>query len=228
MRATIPLFGDLPTWKPRNRFLDYGPFLIPKVPESLEEESFGPKAVGFVYSHDYLGDIGLELAYGDVSENGVIRSAGITVVWPTSEDRSAARGQTLLGPEIALGRITDKAVYGFRAKHLTDVWGESQAELFIGKIGTNDTTLQLFGAYSLGNGWQIESKPTIRYDWEAVDNNKWSVPLGGGISKTFRLGRWPMKLGVEYEHYVVTPDRFGPDCNVRLNFVPFVSTKMLR
>jgi hypothetical protein len=31
-----------------------------------------------------------------------------------------------------------------------------------------------------------------------------------------------MKFGVELQHYVVSPDRFGPDWLVRFSFVPLV------
>jgi hypothetical protein len=160
------------------------------------------------------------VGYGGVSDAGRISMISLALVTPTSEDGSGRYNQWLLGPEFALGRITDSSIYGIRAKHLTDISGEGEQEL--GKLATNETTLKVFFGYSLGNGWQIESNPEILYDWEAVSGNEWLVPIGAGISKTFRAGRRPMKFGIELQHYVVSPDRFGPEWLVRFSFVPLV------
>ena len=145
---------------------------------------------------------------------------------PTSEDGSGRRGQYLIGPEVALGKRTAQGLYGFRLKHLTDVYGQGGQEL--GKLPTNETTLQVFLAYSFGNGWQLESNPTILYDWEAVSGNQWLVPICGGISKTFSVGKRSMKLGVELQHYIESPERFGPEWLLRVNFIPLVSTKFFQ
>lgn len=217
LRATIPINGDLPNWKPEP-YIDYRDFTIRKVPE--DEPRIAPTAGEFGYGHDHLGDIAFDIGYGGVSDTGLISMYSVALVTPTSEDGSGTRNQWLLGPEFALGRISDKSIYGFRAKHLTDIAGEGEQEL--GKLATNETTLQLFLGYSLGNGWQLESNPVILYDWEAVSGNEWLVPIGGGVSKTFRAGKRPMKLGVELQYYVVSPDRFGPEWLLRFSFTPLV------
>ena len=217
LRATIPIEGDLPNWQPLD-YIDYRDYMIRKVPE--DEPRIDPANGEFGYGHDHLGDIALDFGYGGVNADGRLSLFNLAVVMPTSEDGSGKRNQWLLGPEFALGKMTDKSVYGFRAKHLTDISGEGEQEL--GKIATNETTLQLFYGYSLGNGWLIESNPVILYDWEAVSGNEWLVPVGAGASKTFRAGRRPMKLGLELQYYVVSPDRFGPEWLLRFSFTPLV------
>ena len=61
-----------------------------------------------------------------------------------------------------------------------------------------------------------------------IEGNEWLLPVGAGVSKTFRTGRRPMKIGVELQYYVVSPDRFGPEWLLKINFIPFVSTRLLQ
>ncbi len=223
LRLTVPINGDLPNWKPEP-YLDYRDFIIRKVPET--EPRIDPENGGeFGYGHDHLGDIGLDIGYGGVSEGGTIGMIGLAAVFPTSEDGSGTRNQWLIGPEFALGKKSERSVYGFRLKHLVDIDGEGEQEL--GRLPTNETTLSLFFARSLGNGWQVESNPVILHDWDAVEGNEWLVPIGAGVSKAFRVGRRPMKLGVELQYYVVSPDRFGPEWLLKFNFIPFLSKSLL-
>ena len=146
---------------------------------------------------------------------------GLASVLPFSEDRSTSRDLVLLGPEFSLGQVTRWGLIGAKAKHLTSVAREDQWE-------TNDTTVKIFFAYGLGNGWQIESNPIIFYDWEAVSGNEWTVPIGAGVSKTMMVGSVPLKLAFEIQKYVVTPDRFGPEWLFRFSLTPVLSTRLLR
>ena len=219
LSATLPIKSDQPYWKPV-LYLDWDEFVIRQVP--FIDETMG----GFSSGHDHMGDIGIDIGYGGVNENGFLSMVGIATVFPTSEDQSARRGQWLIGPEFALGQVTRWGLFGVRAKHLTDIDGESVQE--VGKLDTNETTLKLFYAYALGNGWQIESNPIILYDWEAVSGNEWIVPIGLGMSKTIMLGRVGTKLAFDIQHYVVSPDRFGPEWLFTFSLTPVLSSKLLR
>ena len=135
----------------------------------------------------------------------------------------------LLGPEFVLGKVTDWGLYGARFKHLTDVYEDDVPGGYGAEFpwSTNETTAKVFFAYGLGNGWQIESNPTILYDWEAVIDNEWTVPIGGGVSRTMRIGRVPVKFGVEIYKFILSPDRLGPDWQLTLSIVPVLSSKLL-
>ena len=220
LRATITINGDTPGWKP-DFWIDYPQWLIRQLPD-LDET-----AGAFGSGHGHMDNLGFDIGYGGVDEDGVISMIGIANVAPTSDDQSAMREQWLIGPEIALGKMTDWGLYGMRAKHLTDIWTSSNLAQGI-EYDTNETTLKLFFAYSLGNGWLIEANPTILYDWEAVSGNEWTVPVGAGVSKTFMLGSVPFQLGLEFQKHVVSPDRFGPDWLVNLNLTPVLSTRLLQ
>ena len=89
-----------------------------------------------------------------------------------------------------------------------------------GGYNTNTSTLEVFFAWGLGNGWQIISYPVIEYDWEAASGNHLALPLGGGVSKTVRLGRVPMKMNLELYGYLESPEAFGPEWMLRFSLAP--------
>ena len=120
-----------------------------------------------------------------------------------------------MGPDIAIGKVMPWGVYGAKAKHVTGVMGDNT-------WNTNITTLEVFFAYGLKNGWQLLSSPEIRFDWEALSDNQWSVPLGGGLSKTMKIGRMPLKLGFEMQYYLISPDSIAPQWLLTFNLTPVI------
>jgi hypothetical protein len=214
LRATIPIIRQQPYWSPQGKRGDYGEFLLRQIPTI--DETGGD----FYDGHTHFGDAGIDIGYGGVGEAGVITMLGASVVFPTSDDESVSRNQALLGPEIALGRVTDWGIYGLRAKHLINIVGEGHQGV---DYDTSETRLELFFGYSLGNGWLIESNPEILYDWEGIDDNRWNIPVGAGISKTSLFGTVPIKFAAELQHFVVSTDRLGPDWLLRFSIVPVIS-----
>jgi hypothetical protein len=63
---------------------------------------------------------------------------------------------------------------------------------------------QPFFNYNLKNGWALSTAPIVTVDWSAAQN-KWAVPLGGGVSRTFKLGDQLMSVSAVYYTYVTRP-----------------------
>ena len=53
--------------------------------------------------------------------------------------------------------------------------------------------------------------------------NKLSLPLAVGVSRTVLFSGRPWKFGVQYWHYVESPDDFGPDYQIRFSVSPVVA-----
>jgi len=64
-------------------------------------------------------------------------------------------------------------------------------------------------AYSLGNGWVVNTYPTITANWNAEKGQKWTIPVGGGINKLVFFGKMPVNFGAQYYQNVVRPDYAG-------------------
>jgi hypothetical protein len=69
---------------------------------------------------------------------------------------------------------------------------------------TNQFLLNPFVSYHFGDGWSVGSSPNIAANWIA-NGGKWTVPVGGGISKTVRIGDQPLKFAVESYYNAIRP-----------------------
>jgi hypothetical protein len=47
--------------------------------------------------------------------------------------------------------------------------------------------IQPFVNYNFEKGLYLSSSPIITCNWEADSGNRWTVPIGGGIGKTFQI-----------------------------------------
>ncbi len=202
MRLGIPINGTQPIYEvgQGDDYAEISPFLIRQNASTIPTDG----TFDNYHGHSHLGDIDFDIAYGGVSENGFISMYGIAGVLPSSQDLSQSIDQYQLGPEVAFGKVTGWGVYGAWLTHLTRVSGED-------KWDTNMTSLKIFFAYGLGNGWQVFSNPVIEYDWEGDTDNQLFLPLGAGVSKTTRIGNIPMKFAFEIQKYIASPDAIGPD-----------------
>jgi len=214
LRATIPVSFGSPTYYADDD--EYPEWLIRQLADTISADGV------FIDGHGHLDDISYGLAYGGVSDSGFISMFGIAGVLPVSQDGSIERDQYLLGPEVAIGKITRWGVIGAWLTHLVDVADVSGRDIF---WETNETSLKAFFAYGLGNGWQIISNPEITYDWEAASSNKLMLPIGGGVSKTFRAGRFPLKMDLELYSYVESPEVFGPEWLLTFSLTPVFSDR---
>jgi hypothetical protein len=48
----------------------------------------------------------------------------------------------------------------------------------------------------------LNSTPTITADWEKPSDQRWTVPIGGGIGKLVRIGQLPVDFNVQYFTHV--------------------------
>ena len=158
-----------------------------------------------------LGDIAFDLAYGRTTEDGILWATGIISSLPTATD-DLGTDRFTLGPELLYGKLTETYVLGMFPNHQWDIGGS-------GDVDVSLTTVQLFGTYLPGGGWNVGTTPIITYDWIT---EQWTVPLNFTVGKTFIFGTTPWKLQLEFNYYVEQADRFGPEWMIGFNFAPVV------
>ena len=54
-------------------------------------------------------------------------------------------------------------------------------------------------------------------NWEADSNNRWTIPIGGGAGKIFKLGKQMINSKLEYYYNVEKPEG-APDYSVNFTF----------
>jgi hypothetical protein len=175
-------------------------------------------------THSHTDAVTFDLAYGGVNESGRIFNYGVAGVLPTTSDTSNGRQQFILGPAVNIGKMTDWGVYGVLFSHVIDLIEKRDKHA----PDTTQTTLQGYFSYDLGRGWQLISNPTITYDWEGDSGNKLNLPLGGGIAKTVKIGKLPLRFTAEAQYFVASTDRFGPDWLYKFSVSPIIPGKRTR
>jgi hypothetical protein len=203
----------------------------PVLPYSLSDTSnfFVRPAIPVIFSQDVpqagggfssegvdLGDIGFDVAVGKTLPGGIVVLGGVVGALPTATNDALGLDQWLLGPEFAIAKLADWGVVGVLLTHQWDIAGDDDFD-------TSITGGQYSYAFNLKNGWQIFSAPTFSYNHEASSGNKWTLPVGIGVSKTSIISGRPWKFSAQYWQYVKTPDNFGPDFQLRFTVTPVVS-----
>ncbi len=76
----------------------------------------------------------------------------------------------------------------------------------------NQLRIQPFVNYNLPAGWYFTSAPIVTANFSASDDSQWTVLIGAGIGKLWRLGKvgLPLNTQIVSSYNVGTPD-CGPD-----------------
>lgn len=127
---------------------------------------------------------------------------------PTATDYRLGSGQWGIGPSIVVVHKSGPWVIGALASNVFSVggWSDENVNLF---------TLQPFINYNLKDGWAIGFSPTITADWNSPNDERWTIPIGLGISKVQKVGALPMKFGVSGYYNIEKPAN-GPDWQLQL------------
>ncbi len=66
--------------------------------------------------------------------------------------------------------------------------------------------MQPFVNYNFGGGWAASFAPLIFANWDENDSDeRWSIPIGGGITKTTVFNKRPMNLSFQYYRFIEHP-----------------------
>jgi hypothetical protein len=70
----------------------------------------------------------------------------------------------------------------------------------------NQLTLNPFAFYNMKGGWYFMTSPVITADWAAVNHdNRWTVPVGGGVGRVYKIGSQLLNSRVQFFNDVKTP-----------------------
>ena len=150
--------------------------------------------------------------------DGVVWGLGATFKFPTAEDDALGAEKWQAGPAAMLFRFTPKWTVGVLAQHWNSFAGDGD------RNSTSQTDIQYVIRRSLGKGWALGMGPTISIDWEEDSDNRYTIPIGLGLTKTFRLGKVPIKARIEPQYSIVRPDDFGEEWNIRIQFAPVIQS----
>ena len=92
----------------------------------------------------------------------------------------------------------------FRSRHI--LVGSLVSNEFAGvnHVHENQMTIYGFAFYNFKHGWYLVSTPIMTADWTAERSHRWTVPVGGGAGKLFKVGHQPLNARAEYFNDVRT------------------------
>ncbi len=132
--------------------------------------------------------------------------AGPVFEFPTNSDDRLGTDNWSAGPSFVALKIEGPWVFGGLINQL---WSYTSEDPEINKM-----LIQPFLNYNLDEGWYLTSSPMFTADWTADSNNRWTIPVGGGIGRLVRIGKLPVNFSVQAYYNVETPDS-GADWSAR-------------
>jgi hypothetical protein len=128
------------------------------------------------------------------------------VFWlPTATGNTLGVNKWGAGPSAVVLTIQDHWVYGVL---VNNIWAGTQNQR------VNQMLIQPFLNYNMADGWYLTSVPVITANWLAKSSDRWTVPVGGGIGRLFKVGKLPINAQVQAFYNVVKPES-GPDWTLR-------------
>jgi len=82
------------------------------------------------------------------------------------------------------------------------------------RADVNLMTFQPFINYNMKDGWFLTSSPVMTANWEATSGNRFTIPLGGGFGRVFKIGKQPINAQIQAFGYADKPAG-GPDWTLR-------------
>ena len=144
-----------------------------------------------------LGDISFTGFFSPKESGKWIWGAGPVALLPTGAD-GLTQDKWGLGPTAVALTFNGPWVYGGLINNIWSVSGSGQKDI-------NLMTLQPFINYNLPGGRYFTSSPLITANWEANSGEQWTVPLGLGYGKIFKLGNAPVNGQISLYHNVEAP-----------------------
>ncbi|KRE12306.1 neuromedin U [Bosea sp. Root483D1] len=127
---------------------------------------------------------------------GLIWGVGPTVLLPTSTDKVFGKAVWGAGPGAVALTISGPWVIGGLVNH---IWSFDESRT------VSLTTIQPFVNYNFHGGWYLTTSPVITANWKAKSSDRWTLPIGGGFGRVFKIGEQAVNMQLAAYYNAVTP-----------------------
>jgi len=156
-----------------------------------------------------LSDVQEQLFFAPKTKPGqLIWGAGPIFQFPTATPNTLGSGKWSVGPDAVALVMPGSWVLGTLVTQLWSVAGLPN------RPNVSSFLVQPFVNYNLKGGWAITSAPIMTSNAN-LPGTKWTVPVGGGVAKTFKDGDQLMQITALYYTNVVRP-LAAPQTNFRI------------
>jgi hypothetical protein len=146
-----------------------------------------------------VGDFQEQFFFSPSKASTFIWGVGPVFSMPTATAAPAKTGTWGVGPSAVLLTMKGPWVVGALVNQIWPFYDRND------KPKTDLFFFQWFVNYNFGKGWAITAAPSNTANWDAEEGQRWTVPLGIGISRTTVFNRQPINLGVQYYSNIKRP-----------------------
>jgi hypothetical protein len=146
-----------------------------------------------------IGDLNPQFFFAPKTKPGaLIWGVGPQMLFPSATPATLGAGKYGLGPALVGLIMPGDIVTGALVTQVWSIGGDPT------RPDVSSILIQPFFNYNLKGGWTLTTAPQMTANWNATpQQGKWTVQVGGGVSRTFKLGPDPMQLGLYYYGNVV-------------------------
>jgi hypothetical protein len=154
-----------------------------------------------------IGDAQISAFLSPAKPGAWIWGVGAITQLPTHSNDLLGNNNAGLGPTFVILHLERGSpwVYGVL---LNNVWsiGSSGNPFSSSSPKYNNGLMQPFLNFNFESGAYLTTSPIITVNWEARGSNQWTVPMGGGVGKLFKIGKLPVNTQIGAYYNVVRPD----------------------
>jgi outer membrane protein with beta-barrel domain len=147
-----------------------------------------------------IGDVTQSLFLSPTHPGALIWGVGPVFTVPSATNPILGQGKVLAGPTAVLLTTPGHCVIGVLLNNQWSVGGDPL------RPSVNQFLAQPFVNYNMAHGWFLTSSPVVTANWRATPDERWTVPLGGGIGRIFRLGDQPVSAYISAYYNAIRPD----------------------
>jgi hypothetical protein len=135
--------------------------------------------------------------------NGFYWGVGPVISFPTATNTATGTNRWGAGPSVAFS--WQRTEHWTVALVANNVW--TLGNFPDGTSRASTLLLNPIVSYRFGDGWSLSTSPNLTANWASKGGNRWTVPVGAGIGKAFRIGTQSVTLKLESYYNAVRPDR---------------------
>ena len=158
-----------------------------------------------------FGDLNPQFFFVPKNNSKWTWGVGPVFLLPTATSNSLGTGKWGIGPTAVVVYTSALWVIGALANNIWSVAGDSD------RANVSQFLLQPFINYNLADGWYLVTAPIITANWMADSGNQWTIPIGGGFGKLFKIGKQPVNASLQGFWYAEKP-KSGPAWTIRAQF----------
>lgn len=152
-----------------------------------------------------LGDTAISMFLTPASTGKVIWGLGPAISVPTATSDQLGSGKWGMGPAIAVLVEPEWGSAEFLVQNFWSIAGGSN------RSPVNQLQLEPMFSYNLPRGWYLTSQPTITADWIQATSDRWLLPIGGGVGRSFDIGKQAIDSNITAYWNAVRPaNQFSP------------------